>query len=79
MEDYIILQDYDSYWHEIFFFDHYLTNGEIERIENAVQKVKDELPGEYTSEDVEQAIGEIVPYTKTITLSEMDDHKTIYY
>ena len=79
MKDYIILQDYDSYWHEIFFFDHVLTNGEIERIEKAIQEVKDRLPGEYTNEDVEQAIDKIVPYINTISLSETDDHKTIYF
>lgn len=79
MEDYIILQDYDSDWHEIFFFDHALTNGEIERIENVIQKVKDELPDEYTNEDIEEAINETTPYTKSIICSHMDDHKTIYY
>ncbi len=79
--DYIVLKDYntDTNWQEIFFFDHYLTNGEIERIKDAVQLVKDNLPGEYTNEDVEEAINEIVPYTNTLILSEMDDHKTIYY
>ena len=79
MEDYIVLQDYDGYWHEIFFFDHYLTNGDIKTLEKTVQKVKDDLPGEYTNEDIENAIAEVMPYTKTITLSETDYYRIIYF
>lgn len=79
MEDYIILQSYDNDEREIFFFDHALTDGEIERIEKAIQKIKDELPDEYTIEDIEEAIDNTISYRGSLTCSYMDDHKIIYY
>ena len=81
MEDYIILRDYDTDggWCEIFLFDHTITNGDIERIENAIDKIKSEQPDEYSNEDVEEAINTIVPYTKSIIFSDTDQYHTIYY
>jgi len=80
-KDYIILKDQyeESEWFEIFFFDHFLTNGELEKIEKAIIKVKNELPSDYTNEDVEDAICEAVPYINSTTYSETDRYHTFYF
>lgn len=81
MKDYIILRDYETGngWCEIFLFDYELTNGDIDRINKAIQKVKDNNPAEYDNEDIEQAIDRIAHYTNSIIISHDDDYHTIWY
>lgn len=79
MKDYIILRDYEgNNWCEIFFYDHELTNGEIERAREIVQKVKNEIE-DYDNEDIEQALDEILPYITSLIISDTDDYHTILY
>mgnify|MGYP003484982614 CR=1 FL=1 len=80
MEDYMILKDYDrdTEWTEIFFFDHFLTNGDIERIEQMIDEIKDSNP-DYSNEDIESGLADLIPYTKSIVLSSSDDYHTIWY
>lgn len=80
MEDYLVLRDYDrdTEWAEIFFFDHPLTNGDIERIEQMVEEIKNSIE-DYSSEDIESRLAELVPYTKSIVLSSGDSYHTIWY
>lgn len=80
MKDYLVLRDYerDTEWAEIFFFDHELTNGEISRIETRIQELKDETD-EYSSDDIEQIVEDVVPYTYNLVLSSDDSYHTIYY
>lgn len=80
MEDYLVLRDYerDTEWVEIFFFDHELTNGEISRIETLIQELKDETD-ECSSDDIEQIVADVVPYTYNLVLSSDDSYHTIWY
>ena len=78
IKDYILLKDYDCGWYEIFFYDHELTNGEIEKAQEIVDKVKQEVE-DYDNEDIEQALDEILPYIKSLTISDMDDYHTVLY
>lgn len=77
MKDYLVLKDYESdgEWQEVFFFDHELTNGEISRIETRIQELKDE----YSSDDIEQIVADVVPYTYNLVLSSDDSYHTIWY
>ena len=75
--DYIVLKDYNhENWCKILLFDHYLTNGDISRIEQAVNNIK-EVVEDYTNEEIEEAIDEVVPYIDEISL--YGDDKTIYF
>ena len=78
IKDYILLKDYDCGWYEIFFYDHELTNGEIEKAQEIVNKVKQEVE-DYDNEDIEQALDEILPYVTSLTISDMDDYHTVLY
>lgn len=78
MKDYIILKDYEGGWYEIFFYDHELTNGDIERARQIVQKVKQEVQ-DYDNEDVEQALDEILPFNQSFIISDTDDYHTVLY
>lgn len=40
IKDYILLRDYEGGWYELFFYDHELTNGDIERAQEIVNKEK---------------------------------------
>lgn len=77
MEDYIILKDYEGDWSEIFLYDYELTNGQIERAEEIIQKVKDEIE-DYTNEDIEYALNEEIPYINSIIIDNSNYH-TIYF
>lgn len=75
--DYLVLKDENhEYWSKVLLFDHYLTNGDLERIKKAVNNVK-ELVEDYTNEEIEEAIDEVVPYVDEITL--YGDDKTIFF
>lgn len=78
MKDYIILKDYEGGWYEIFFYDHELTNGDIERARQIVQKVKQEVQ-DYDNEDVEQALDKILPFNQSFIISDTDDYHTVLY
>ena len=65
-----------EYWSKVLLFDHYLTNGDLERIKKAVNNVK-ELVEDYTNEEIEEAIDEVVPYVDEITL--YGDDKAIFF
>lgn len=80
MEDYLVLRDYerDTEWAEIFFFDHPLTNGDIERIEQMVDEIRNSIE-DYSNDDIESRLAELVPYTKSMILSSDDSYHTIYY
>ena len=78
-KDYIILKDYEGGWMELFFFNKELTNGDLERIDKIIQKVKDEKPTDYTNEDIEDEINKILPYTDTIILGESEGNNVFYY
>lgn len=78
IKDYILLKDYDCGWYKIFFYDHELTNGEIEKAQEIVDKVKQEVE-DYDNEDIEQALDEILPYITSLTISDMDDYHTVLY
>lgn len=77
MKDYIILKDYNGGWYEIFYFDHELTNGDIERIQDLIQHIKNTVE-DYSNEDIEEQLDELIPYTKNIIISD-DDYHTIYF
>lgn len=81
MKDYIILKDYEieTGWQEIFLFSHKLTDEEIKKIHNAVQEAKDTNPLDYDNNDIEDAIKNIVPYTKSFIISNDNDYHVIYY
>ena len=76
MKDYLVLRDWESDFIEVLLFDDYLTNGDTQRIKEAVQFVKDnnEL---YTNDDIKEKIYETKPYTECITVS--DSHCVIEY
>jgi hypothetical protein len=75
--DYLVLKDENhEYWSKVLLFDHYLTNGDLERIKKAVNDVK-ELVEDYTNEEIEEAIDEVVPYVDEITL--YGDDKAIFF
>ena len=78
VKDYILLKDYEGGWYELFFYDHELTNGEIERAQEIVNKVKHEIE-DYDNEDVEQALDEILPYVTSLIVSDTDDYHTVLY
>ena len=78
MKDYIILKDYEGGWYEIFFYDHELTNGDIERAQEIVNKVKHEIE-DYDNEDIEQALDEILPFNQSFIISDTDDYHTVLY
>lgn len=78
MEDYIILKDYEGGWYEIFFFDHELTNGEVDRIQKIVNETKNEIE-DYCNDDIEEAIDKEIPYTKTLIISDTDNYHTVLY
>ena len=78
IKDYILLKDYDCGGYEILFYDHELTNGEIEKAKEIVDKVKQEVE-DYDNEDIEQALDEILPYITSLTISDMDDYHTVLY
>ena len=64
--------------YELFFYDQELTNGEIEKAQEIVDKVKQEVE-DYDNEDIEQALDEILPYITSLTISDMDDYHTVLY
>ena len=78
MKDYIILKDYEGSWYEIFFYDRELTNGDIERAQEIVNKVKHEIE-DYDNEDIEQALDKILPYVTSLIISNTDDYHTILF
>lgn len=78
IKDYILLRDYEGGWYELFFYDHELTNGDIERAQEIVNKVKREVES-YDNEDVEQALDEILPYVKSFIISDTDEYHTVLY
>lgn len=67
MEDVIILTSTE--YEEIILFDKELTNGERERIEKEVAKITNNEE-DYTFEDIEDKINEIVPFTRSIAINE---------
>lgn len=77
-KDYIIMRDYEGGWYEIFFFDHELTNGEVNRIQEIIQSVKDTIE-DYCNDDVEEAIDKAIPFIKTLIISDTDDYHTVLY
>lgn len=74
-EDFIAIKEdneYDSL--EIFFFDHSLTRGEMDRIESAIDNVRNG-DSDYDFSDIGDAINEVVPYIKSLTI----DNANIIY
>lgn len=67
MEDVIILTSTE--YEEIILFDKELTNGERKEIEKEVSKITNNKE-DYTFEDIENKINEIVPFTRSIAINE---------
>lgn len=76
MKDYLVLKDWESDFIEVLLFDEYLTNGEIQKIKNTVQSVKDTID-EYSNDDIKEAICDVKPYTDCLTL--LNSHCVIEY
>lgn len=68
MKDYLVLKDWEADFLEVLLFEDYLTNGDIQRIEAAVQHTKDTVD-EYTNDDIKEAVCEVKPYSNCLTLS----------
>lgn len=68
MKDYLVLRDWEADFIEVLLFEDYLTNGDIQRIEDAVQHTKDTVD-EYTNDDIKEAISDVKPYSDCLTLA----------
>lgn len=79
MKDYIIIKSQDNIaWYEILTFDHFLTDGEVERIQKIINKAKREIE-DYCIDDIEDLISKEIPFTQIITVSDTDNYHTLYY
>ena len=73
MKDYIVIKFEDCNFNEIFLYDHELTNGDITRVQEALDNYNPD------AEDIEHLIQRVLPYTNYITISNDDDYHTIWY
>ena len=72
MKDYIIVRYEDYDFNAIFLYDHELTNGEIEKVTEAISNYDSD------TKTLEEAINEALPYIDYITISDDDDYHTIW-